>query len=896
MATVAFDDRSFMIDGRRVWLISGAMHYFRTPAALWRDRLTKARRGGLNCIETYVAWNVHEPVEGQWEFSGDNDVAEFIQQAGDLGLYVIVRPGPFICAEWEFGGFPGWLTAKSGVQYRTPNAVYTHYYDKYFRQLLPRLVDLQVSRGGNIIAIANENEYFNTTMPDRMEYLDFISMLYRRAGFDIPILTCNQKTEPRVADAVECVNGWGRLTSQVKSLRHIQPDKPLLATEFWSGWFDAWGGEHATKDPRETARRAFELVGGGAQINYYMYHGGTNFGFYGGRTVGSDHTFITTSYDFDAPIAEGGGLTRKYHLLRLANLLNRHMAPLLAAAAPTPAAAMVGAATTYCRQGPAGSLVVVSNGGDEKITDASVVMPDGRVLQIDLSHFGAAAVCQDATLTDRHVLDYSNLTPLGMFGARLFILHGAPGPKAVVSINGCERIVEVPQADRPTELEWDGLKVLVMNSSTAEHVWDVDGQVVIGPRFAGETLDDLDFDAATRQYYLADNDGSVHMHKVKRSRKSASGAKPPALGRWENVEICSAVTDAADAFKRIDRLGEMSRLDCPLGYGWYRASFDAKRAAKKAIFLPGCEDRAAVFVNGVKAGVWGRGDGAGRRPMTIQLAKGANELTFLVDNLGRFNFGSNMGEPKGMWDDVYVASALRPKAMKMTGGAEKDFSRRIVPRSLQHLAESLRGRRPMVCETSFTLTQAAPVHVQFSDFAHTVAIFCNDHPVGFFPGVSGGFGDVLLKRETTKGVNRIKLLLWPDPTAKDVAAAFRFHRLDDNLTAGARWSFRPWRSPSEPSAEPSAGKGKGLPAWFRTTFKAPKASAGPLFVHICGARKGQLYLNGHNVGRVWSIGPQKAYYLPEPWLQRTNELLLFEEDGKTPIGTELEFKPQGPYS
>jgi len=196
MIQVTYDNRSFMVNGHRIWLVSGALHYFRMPAALWRDHLMKARRGGLNCIETYIPWNYHEPLEGQWRFTGDCDVAEFVKQAGDLGMYVIIRPGPYICAEWDFGGLPAWLMAKANIQYRTHNAIYTHYYDKYFRQLLPQLADLQVTRGGNIIAIQNENEYFMTTQPDRQEYLSFISRLIRRAGFDIPVLTCNLVSSP----------------------------------------------------------------------------------------------------------------------------------------------------------------------------------------------------------------------------------------------------------------------------------------------------------------------------------------------------------------------------------------------------------------------------------------------------------------------------------------------------------------------------------------------------------------------------------------------------------------------------------------------------------------------------------------------------------------------------
>lgn len=180
MPSIWYDDRSFFLDDRRIWLCSGSVHYFRVPHELWRDRLLKAKRAGLNCVQTYVAWNFHELQEGQWDFEGDRDVRSFIVQAGELGLYVILRPGPYICAEWDFGGFPSWLAAKGGIAYRTANASYMHYFDKYLGQLLPRLADLQVTQGGNIVLIQNENEYPYTTTPDRLNYCQFISQLFRR--------------------------------------------------------------------------------------------------------------------------------------------------------------------------------------------------------------------------------------------------------------------------------------------------------------------------------------------------------------------------------------------------------------------------------------------------------------------------------------------------------------------------------------------------------------------------------------------------------------------------------------------------------------------------------------------------------------------------------------------
>jgi hypothetical protein len=163
--------------------------------------------------------------------------------------------------------------------------------------------------------------------------------------------------------------------------------------------------------------------------------------------------------------------------------------------------------------------------------------------------------------------------------------------------------------------------------------------------------------------------------------------------------------------------------------------------------------------------------------------------------------------------------------------------------------------------------------------------------VGFFPGQNGGFGDAVLTSGTKKGANRLKVLIWGGGIdAKDLSAV-RVHRLEENLTGGRKWRFRPWTPPGETSAK----RAPGLPTWFRTTFESPGPTHTPLFLHVLGAEKGQLYLNGRNLGRYWTAGPQADYYIPAAWLEEQNELLIFDETGATPSRTRLEFKPLGPY-
>ena len=667
MLTVSFDDRSFLVDGKPVWLASGAIHYFRIPAALWRDRLLKAKRAGLNCVETYIAWNFHEPHEGKWELTGDHDVAAFVRLAGELGLYVILRPGPYICAEWDFGGLPAWLAAKSGIAYRTNNAAFTHYYDKYFRQVLPRLAELQVSRGGNVILIQNENEYRSTTMPERLNYLEFISQMFRRNGFDIPIINCNRFSDPPLGNSIECVNTWAKAVQQLKKLRLRQGNKPLLVSEFRCGWFDGWGGTHNRRDGRETARRALEILGCGGQFNYYMFHGGTNFAFWGARLNDyGDDTYQTTSYDFDAPLAEGGGLTEKYYLTRLVNMLANHMGPYLARCAMTDIGATVHDSTqTLNIAGPAGRWAVVTNNGRADITSARLSLPNDVELKISLEPIGATAIPIGVKLTDAITLDYANVMPLGFFGEKILVFHGparqpsghgtlarpqavpwpapaVPGGDAVaspagwqasISINGAVLKAEIPAGEDPKVIEHQGLLVVLVSSDLAMRTWWLDDALVFGPKFVGNTLEEVEVDARTSQYaVLTLADGNLTHYKAKPTPPVPS---PPKLSAWSRVGVCREPVAADLEWRKIERPRSVEHLGVPYGYVWYRTEIPQGTSGKRHLFLPQCEDRAIIYVNGALAGIWGRGAGATRTPIPAHFKSHQNVITILADNLGR---------------------------------------------------------------------------------------------------------------------------------------------------------------------------------------------------------------------------------------------------------------------
>lgn len=315
-------DTGFERGGAPHQILSGAMHYFRVHPDLWADRLHRLRAMGLNTVETYVAWNFHEPTAGTYDFSGWRDVARFVELAGQQQLDVIVRPGPYICAEWDFGGLPAWLLADPARRLRCLDPGFLAAVDRWFDVLIPRLTPLLAEAGGPIVAVQVENEY--GSYGDDAGYLAYLRDGLRSRGVTGLLVTSDGPAEStldagRVPGALATVNFGSRATEAFTQLRRFQPDGPQMCMEFWNGWFDHWGEAHHVRDPGGAAAELEAMLRSGASVNIYMAHGGSNFGLWNGANLaGGRYQPTVSSYDYDAPIAESGVLTEKFHRYRAA--------------------------------------------------------------------------------------------------------------------------------------------------------------------------------------------------------------------------------------------------------------------------------------------------------------------------------------------------------------------------------------------------------------------------------------------------------------------------------------------------------------------------------------------------------------------------------------------------
>ncbi|WP_446742195.1 glycoside hydrolase family 35 protein [Silvibacterium acidisoli] len=336
--TFTVSGRDFLLDGKPYQVISGEMHYPRVPREYWRDRLHKAKLMGLNTITTYAFWNVHEPRPGVFDFSGQNDLAEYLREAQAEGLNVILRPGPYVCAEWELGGFPAWLLKDRNLKLRTADPRYLHAMDLWFARLAREVKPFLMKNGGPIIAVQVENEY-GAFGDDRTYLTDVKQALVRYGLGDTVLLTSNQAGDlakgslPGVTSAVNF--GSGNEAASTAALEAFRPDGVRTVGEYWAGWFDKWGEEHHQTDGKQEAAELSAMLKKGYSVSLYMFHGGTSFGWMNGADshTGKDYHPDTTSYDYDAPLDEAGNPRYKYALFQKAIADATHTA-----AAPVPQA------------------------------------------------------------------------------------------------------------------------------------------------------------------------------------------------------------------------------------------------------------------------------------------------------------------------------------------------------------------------------------------------------------------------------------------------------------------------------------------------------------------------------------------------------------------------------
>lgn len=895
--SVSIDRDGLRLNGEPWYLLAGCVHYFRWPRAEWRPLLEQARWAGLNTIDTVIPWNRHELHPGVFDFHAEADLGAFLDLCHELGLKAIVRPGPYICAEWENGGIPAWLSADPAIRLRVDSPGYLGAALRWFDRLLPIIAPRQVTRGGPVILCQIENEHWASGVYGHDAHQRTLARALVERGIEVPLYTCMGATP----DWPEFRNGWSGIAEKLVQTRAVWPDTPMLVSELWSGWFDAWG---ASRQTRKSAAKLDMILHqltavGCAGFSHWMWAGGTNFGFWGGRTVGGDLVHMTTSYDYDAPVSECGDLREKAFVARRHHLFlacfGARLAPVLADAAPGGLTVLVPPAVRGRSEGGAAPFRIARAGPGapapwRRFQAAFLQNPDleGRTYQVLLDdpprHLSVEVEPGSLRPIFAHLPLAEGLTLVCHTGRllgfwsddsrHLLIVYGQPGEQGELEL-------ALPGLGAPLEALRAGMGMRPRLEATTLRLryWIARDQAALDLRGSAGTLRILLLSAEAAARCAPDPAGESPI---------APRPLPPRQARLTlPVERCPvADLTTEEGWHALQAPCPLEQLGCDHGYGWYRAALDLDAPLDTTLVAPWVSDRLRVFANGVELGVLGVDPAGPRYALPLRLAAGRHDLRLLADNLGRFNYGLGLGERKGLLDTLYLGGAEEDIA----GGwialwQEVSFAGEAVararPAAVRPDAAGVHlGRLPFSAPALWLLREIsvpdgwrAVVHFSSAERG-SGALFVNGLAIDRF---SRHHSHGWIKHDITHllrpGVNVLALLLQGYAGAPWRATLVTY---DPARPLPAAWSFR---AGVEPGAGPPPAGG---PAWYRARFgrdALPHVRA--LRLEPGSLEKGQIWLNGRNIGRFWQIGPQDAYKLPVSWLDERNELLIFAEAGHT---------------
>lgn len=845
MNHVSYDASSFLVGGQRVWLMSGAMHPFRVPPEEWADRLDQFVGGLLNCVEICVPWNLIEPRPGCFDFSGPCDLVHFLELCRERHLYVFLRPGPYICAEWDLGGLPAWLL-EEGANLRSSDPVFMSHVERYFNELFIRIAHFQrsVSSDGPIILVQVENEFW-MSHPEGLHYLDETRRLLLAAGASVPLTDCNMLYN--APPTLHTINGGWNYPANFQRMRRQFPEQPLFAAELHCGWFTTTARPLAEqhKVERHIFRDSLRYLSRGAMMNRYMFIGGTNFGNWGARAASGE--FLTASYDFVAPITEGGGRSEKFYWARLAHRLELLFSTQLAQS-PRPCEAVYLHAHPHVitRQTPAGDLVFVFKTIDCEPAEEDVPLIFGRwrrfiarfnpeitVRIIPVDYLVAPGVSIDFCEAQLfHVREVAS-------GCELFLYDHA-GSCCEISLNGHTRSIEFPSADEaPALVIWEnGIRLRLFNLNQALRfiaVDSADGFEIESPPVAPSVT------VAEWQPWRGIGFAS-----------SANGSAPV------------AITD----FARLGALGASHEQ------GIFSFHYTAEASSKAYIYLRDLHDRAHIFVNGILAGIQGADAAATCQPVSVQLSAGSNSVELLVGNWGHDTACYGHADGKGF---ARAPSLVRPLTLQWTQGPIVSLARREID---DWLISNMIQNVHIDLETVFSLHPVETLlpaeellHIVIPSQAFPFFVMQNGRLIHASAGRAWS-GDILPALGDTLAVAF---------TGAEPRLSFDFSKV---VIAADLIELEPrnlhFASLTPPLVEASQAVIPGQPAWFSGGFRLDEIPHGGLLIDLETQSRGRVWLNGFLLARFWQPSPQSLYWAPAGRLALDNAIVIFDEEGICP--------------
>lgn len=914
MPSVTHDGRSFMIDGRRVWLVSGRVPYARLARDQWADRIHQARLAGLNTIETPVFWNRHESRPGKFDFTGDNDLRHFVDLVGKAGMYCILGLGPFIDSAWDFGGLPAWLREKDGVALRTVGGPFLEASSRFITAVADQVRGWQVTSpgaGGPILLLQCESEWTCGHETLATQYLGELTRYIREAGLSVPIINSNNLWQG-VEGQIDGWSGSANLLATMRQLAAVRPNQPRMVIDLALARPQTWGREAGPGlDGAAVQRKLAEVLAGGGQFNLSTFCGGTNFGFSGGRLADAPGAFATAGADHGSLVDSAGRQTAAYGMVRrLATAASRfgrvfsNLDPAYQPITVQPGEAGIGPAKKGKAEaaqplavlhafGPQGGVAFVfadATGADKR--PVGLLMPDGSSIQVPFGEQSVAWCFFNVNVSARGRLDYSNLCALGAVG-QVLVCFGPAGSVAMLSINGSPMEAIVPSDLSAAVVEHEGVTVVLVNERGADATFLNDDAVYVGVESVGP--DGQAAPLAGAKAVRIGADGKSKPLGAGHAGRSRAGQDKPSVGAWSVAHVDDYVDGTSARYAAIDGPADLTRLGSPSGYGWYRVSFKGDGARKAHLALPFAGDRMHLFMDGKPLGVAGVGPGSTLEP-SLQMRKGQQQLVVLAENLGRFSGGASLGEGKGLFGDVLEVSPIKAGKAKLAAGAPIDVLGFRAP-----LWEISEGDATSPERLTWTLAhrRKSAVVVQVPSPPSGALLVLNDKPIAYLDR-SGPQQVYIAEEQLTRGNNVVQLALVGNPDIEEeleeLATSVHFFDVEGSITAGAEMSYAKWEQPGPTMFAPAKGNAKGhTPAWWRAPLSVDRTDQ-PLFLELPGMTKGQVYINGRHLCRYFvatgdgrAVPGQERYAVPPSWLKpgEPNDLVLFDEHGGNPAKVRL---------
>ena len=934
---INFDGQGFLVNGQRVFIVSAGMEYARVPQALWADRLLRFKRAGFNCVEIYTFWNYHEAQSGQFDFSGNRNLDAYLKLAKSLGLYAIVRVGPYYCAEWDSGGYPVWLRSVANLQVRVDNAAFEQYVSRFWGQLLPIVVTNQINRGGNVILVQLENEHASGWGTDGLSdpYFQYLQATALAAGLEVPYFFSgmNHGHDPAGSSA------WSSASRT----------SPWMTTEFWCDWFDQYG--ESASDVSEKDWDTWKIIAyGGNGYNYYMAHGGSDFDYF-------NDDEDAASYDYGAAVGQTGDLRGEYYKYKRAAWFARGFQSLLETsdnATSTYASAATNAALAVtARKGAAGTILFLANAGTSaqptRVVIDGVPYPRTGSLTVNPSEIMpvvtgypiiAGVTLKVAPTRILGITQQASTTTLVIYGqagspAELYltvpagttISAGAPA----LSLSGTNLALQTTcPASGPANFSFQAgsqrVRILVVSDTLADDTWFVDAgtqnYVVCGPQYvSGAVVTNGCLQLTTETPWLNAANNPVIAYGPGDALMSLSAITTPgshpgaaALAAWQTM---SGIAPAAAGY---DTNGWWSSSSGPQQMGadgevsncaWYRTVVNAPASGSYTISLANVADHMIPFVDGTAVPA----TNVSASSFTAALSAGSHTIAIFTAHYGRnklvgYNGPISRMYVKGLSGTAYLLGAPVSGPTSLTNWNVMMTNSAAVGQTPP--ATNAPGWTHYSAGTDAFAGQAGYAWFQttlpaISSAGAEIAAFASvdDNGWVYLNGTllttNYGWNIPFIANLTSAwvpgGPNVLSVLVQNTGNIGGLDSAVTFSACQSGTTLN-NWVQQ--GGPGNPNAATgwqALGTGQTFsgPQFFKSTFTAsPFGTTGtdPMWrVTTAGLSHGSVWVNGHNLGRYPETISAPGLYLPECWLNagaNANTLVIFDEGGNLPASVQVQ--------